>query len=282
MDQYRHLYHFLELPKVAADIAFRNIRLPLYSESPFDTYGFVPALLPLWSGEIPGYVGYWKHWFGSRKITLVEVTVENKRFTQEAARDFDQLTCEVALSAIENADGLTPEIRMFGDQAGIQADELDQIAQIQQEWGNEKMGLLSLPRFASAPPLACLASEEDYLLYTGDFPHDAMRLSEEILRNMCTTEISRELHAHISALPAAPPWFTAADQAPIFNDLVRQKDYLGAWMSLNSNGWRFLEAKEALRQLAQDSNLSGLDLLAEAWSAVPHEKNGLAPENASY
>ncbi len=279
MDEYRRLFRFLQLPKTAVDIAARNIPLPIYTESPFDTYGFVPALLPLWSGESPSYTGYWKHWFGSRQMTLVEVIVENKRRTQEIARTFDQLTRELVLSAIDGTEELTTEIRIFGTHSDIGTAELRQIEQIWQEWGNERTGLISLPTFVSAVPLVCLSEGE---AYTGDFPHDGMMLNEEALRNMCTTETSRELHQHIATLPFAPPWFTTTEQATVFNRLLSEKDYLGAWMSLNSNGWKFLEAKEALKQLAQEANVPGLDLLTQAWTAVPHERNGISPQNASY
>lgn len=279
MDEYRQLFQFLQLPKVAADIAARNVSLPIYTESPFDTYGFVPALLPLWSGEVPSYTGYWRHWFGSRQMTLVEVIVENKRRTQEIARTFDQLARELVLSAIDGTEELTLEIRTFGTQLDIGTAELRQIEQLWREWGDEKTGLLSLPSFSSAVPLVCLSEGE---AYTGDFPHDGMMLNEETLRNVCTTETSRELHQHIATLPFAPPWFVTTEQSPVFNQLLSEKDYLGAWMSLNSNGWKFLEAKEALRQLAQKTNVPGLDLLAQVWAAVPHEKNGINPQSASY
>jgi len=288
MDEYRRLYESLRLPQAATDIALGTITLPPYNrETPFDAYGFLPALLPLWIGDGPSYTGYWKHWFGTRHMTLVEVTVENNRRTQEVARDFGQLACELVVYAAraargERARGQTPQVKAFGARVGIGEDELGQIEQIAQEWGIEPAGLLSLPRFASAPPLACFTTEEDYTGYTGDFPHDGMALDEGTLRNMCTPEASRELNARIAALPFAPPWFTTNEQAPVFRQLLGEKDYLGAWMSLNSNGWRFLEAMDALDELARVSAVPGLDLLAEAWAAVPHEKNGPAPEDAVY
>lgn len=283
MDEYRRLFEFLRLPRVAMDIALGEVLLPLHNrETPFDAYGFVPALLPLWIGQGVNYTGYWKHWFGSRQMTLVEVTVEDNRHAEEVARDFNQLACEVVLDAVGEAQGLTPQVRTFGTQAGISTAELEQIEQVWQEWRHERAGLLSVPRFASAAPLVCLVVEENYTDYTGDFPYDAMLLNEETLRNMCTTETSRELHQRAATLPFAPPWFTTTEQGPVFYQLLREKDHLGAWMSLNSTGWRFLEAKDALRQLAQEANVPGLDLLAEAWTAVPHEKNGFSPQTASY
>ena len=283
MDEYSRLFDFLRLPEIAVRIALGENRLPLLNrEMPFDAYGYQPALLPLWIGQGVNYTGYWKHWFGHRHMTLVEVTVEDNRHAQEVARDFEQLACEVVQDAIGEANGLIPAIRDFGGLAGLDAAELEQIGQIEQEWKWERAGLLDLPRFASAIPLVCLVTEENYSDYTGDFPHDEMQLDEETLRNMCTTETSRELYARIAALSFAPPWFTTTEQAPLFQQLLREKDYLGAWMSLNSTGWRFLEAKEALRQLAQASKVPGLDLLAEAWAAIPHEKNGFTPESAGY
>ncbi len=47
MDEYRRLYESLRLPQAATDIALGTITLPPYDrETPFDAYGFLPALLP--------------------------------------------------------------------------------------------------------------------------------------------------------------------------------------------------------------------------------------------
>jgi hypothetical protein len=133
-------------------------------------------------------------------MTLVEVTVENKRRTREVARTFDQLTCEAVLSAIENAEGLTSNIREFGEKAALSPAELQQIDQIWQDAGCERAELLPRPAFASAPPLACLPSGKGY---TGDFPYDAVLLTEDKMRSICTMETSRELYQRIAALPYA-------------------------------------------------------------------------------
>ena len=270
---YQSLYDALPLPQAAIDIAFRNIALPFYSaENSFDGYGFVPALLPLWTGDgIPTYTGYWKHWFGTRQMTLVQVNVEEFYGTREVARTFPQLACEAVLCSIESIHALTPEITEFGTKAGLALAEMQQIEEAWQEHGNEAAGLISLPAFASAPPLACFWEEDGYQGYAGDFPHGAMELTEEAVRNMCTEEASPELHRRITALPFAPAWFTTKTQAPVFDALLQQGDYQGAWMSLNSTGWRFAEAKDALHRLARAANVPGLDLLAAAWAAVPHE-----------
>jgi hypothetical protein len=270
---YRSLYHELRLPQAAIDIAFRSIALPFYSsEDSFDAYGFAPALLPLWTGDgIPTYIGYWKHWFGTRQMTLVKVDAEEFYATREVARTFPQLACEAVLRAIESADALTPKITEFGIKAGLTLAEMQPIEKIWQEYGDEDAGLISLPAFASAPPLACFLEENGYQGYTGDFPHDAMRLTEEAVRNMCTEETSRELQRRIAALPFAPPWFMTKAQAPVFDALLQQGDYQGAWMSLNSAGWRFIEMKDALRRLAGAANVPGFSLLAAAWTSVPQE-----------
>ena len=282
--EYQRLFEFLRLPALAGKIAFEGVLPPLPGvEAPWDAYGFLPALLPLWIGQGVKYTGGWRHWFGSRRMTFVEVTVGNNSRANEAARDFDQLMCRVVQDAADSANALTPSIAAFGTQAGLSLAIMEQIGQISQEWGGEREGMLSLPRFASSAPLECFSPAwQPVVGYTGDFPHDTMPLNEETLRNMCTAETSRELQTRIAALPFAPPWFTAAEQAPVFRQLLRRRDYLGAWMSLNSSGWRWLEARDALRDLAEVSNVPGLDLLADAWAAVPHERNGWSPELAGY
>jgi len=285
---------------MAGKIAFGNTLPPLPGvETPFDAYGFLPALLPFWIGQGVKYTGAWKHWFGSRRMTFVEVDVENDRRCREVARDFKQLLCRAVLDAVDYAGGAADrDVERFGTQAGLSLAEIEQIVQVHSEWDTEPEGLLLLPGFAAAAPVECLDRYWDPVNgyagdfphphrdpttgYTGDFPHDTMHLDEETVRNMCTADTSIELYARIAALPFAPPWFTATKQAPVFRQLLRRQDYLGAWMSLNSSGWRWLEAKDALWDLAEASQVPGLDLLANAWAAVPHENNGRIPELAGY
>lgn len=281
MNKYKDLFSFLPLPVTAEEIALRTLEVPFYTDTPFNAYGFVPALIPLWATDSPSYTGYWKHWFApQRQPTFVEVYVRDEYRATEIARDFTQLTQRVSLTALTIEDAITPEIQKFALQVGLSSTDLTDIAVLAQASGDDDTALLNLPAFARNAPLTCYFSQTQ--AYAGDFPHDAMILTEQALLSICTFETSEKLNARIQASAFAPPWFTTTDQPLLFTDLLKKGDLCGAWMSLNSTGWRFTEAKEALRQLGKQSSVPGFDLLVDAWTAEPHESSGAVPEEAQY
>lgn len=281
MNKYSRLFSFLSLPGVARDIAFRTLTVPFYTDTPFNAYGFVPALIPLWATDSPSYTGYWKHWFvPHREPTFVEVYVRDEYRAIEVARNFMQLMRRSVLTALTIEGAVTPDIQTFAMQVGITDVELEEIASLTQVSGDDDAGLLTLPAFVHAPPLACYHGRTKG--YFGDFPHDGMALTEQNLYNICTFEVSEDLYRRILDLPFAPPWFTTTDQPLLFTQLLQQGNLQGAWMSLNSTGWRFLEAKKALKRLGEQSNTPGFDLLVEAWTEETHENSGVTPEEAEY
>ncbi len=286
VNKYKELFSFLPLPPIAVEIAFRTLEVPFYTDTPFNAYGFVPALIPLWGTDSPSYTGYWKHWFApQRQPTFVEVYVRDEYRATEVAREFAQLMQRIILTAITIEGKVTPEIQQFSLQASMTPTELNELADLAQASGDDDASLLRLPAFAHDPPLTCYRGHaQDYF---GDFPNDKMVLTERRLHSICTFEVSEELNDHISHSPLAPPWFTTTDQPQLFAHLLQQNDLHGAWMSLNSTGWRFIEAKESLKRLGerasrQQSSLPGFDLLVEAWTAEPHENSGAMPEEAEY
>lgn len=281
MNNYRSLFSFLPLPSAARDIAFRTLEVPFYTDTPFNAYGFIPALIPLWATDSPSYTGYWKHWFvPQREPTFVEVYVRDEYRATEVARNFTQLMQRLVLTALTIEDAVTSDIQTFAIQVGINGVQLEEIASLARTSGDDDSKLLTLPAFAHDAPLTCFQGHTKG--YIGDFPHDDMALTERNLNNLCTFEVSEDLHRRILDLPSAPPWFTTTDQPLLFAQLLQQGNLHGAWMSLNSTGWSFMEAKKALKRLGQQSNVPGFDLLVEAWTAEPHENSGATPEEAEY
>lgn len=271
MDEYAALFQLLNLPDAALETTLGTLRFP-NTDAEFFNFGvFLPAMLPLWSTGGPSYVGYWKHWFSPRRLTIVQADIEENLRARETARDFSQLVCVAVQGALSAEDSLSPEVRALVARTGLPEQELDQIVQIA-EVTDEESALLALAAFAQDPPLACFP--EDGQGYPGDFPYDAMTLTSQTVRNLCTYETSPRLSQKIAALPFAPPWFTESNQLVVFDTLLQEGDYAGAWLSLNSAGWKVADAKASLRRLADQSREVGLDLLAEAWSAQPHEEQG--------
>lgn len=279
MNPYFPLFPKLGLPGAAQAIAFRTLEAPFYTDTPFDGYGFVPALVPLWATDSPAYTGYWKHWFTPRQAVFVEIDLDSGGSPREIARNFRQMTQCMVFTALVMEAALIPAVRTFAAAVGLSPAEVETLAALR-ETGCGAALLLRLPLFAADPPLGCLGG--DLASYRGDFPHDGMALTEQTVRQLCTSEVSDALCRRIRALPFAPAWFTQADQLPVFNKLLQEDDLSGAWLSLNSTGWHYLEAKEALRRLAARAGEADFSLLADAWIAEPHENNGLSPESAAY
>ena len=280
MNPYFDLFPMLGLPDAARAIAFRTLEVPFYTDTPFDGYGFVPALIPLWATDSPAYTGYWKHWFTPlRQPVFVEIDLDRGGPPQEIARSVRQMAYRMVFEAIISEDALTPTVRTFAAAVGLSPVEVETLDALN-ETGYDAAQLLQLPLFRIDPPLDCLNG--DFAVYQGDFPHESMALTEQVVRQLCTSEVSDTLRRRICALPFAPPWFTAAAQRPVFDTLLEQGDLSGAWLSLNSTGWRYLDAKAAISRLAARANQADFSLLAEAWIAEPHEHSGLTPESAAY
>ena len=285
MNPYFDLFPMLGLPDAARAIAFRTLEVPFYTDTPFDGYGFVPALVPLWATDSPAYTGYWKHWFTPlRQPVFVEVALESGAKAEEIARSFEQMAQRLVFTAIIMEETPTPAVQAFAAAVGLGPAEVETLAALHKtspnKTGPSEALLLSLPAFAADPPLCCLSP--DAAQYRGDFPHDSMVLTEQAVRRLCTFEVSDTLCRRIRTLPFAPPWFTQTDQRAVFDRLLQEGDLSGAWLSLNSTGWRYLDAKDALGRLADRAEKPDFSLLASAWIAEPHEKTSLSPESAAY
>lgn len=273
MADYQQVLQFLEAPQLAVQVAAGRIQLPLDLTVPFRHYGFPPALLPLWStGAI--YHGYWKHWLSPRKITIVELDVAQKRRAHEVARNFPQLIRQMTLFDICWNEEVTATVRASARETDISDQEIEQMARAVAVYGDHPDGWLTLPSFAEGPPLPCVPDGKGY---HGDFPFEGMALTKENVRHICTFEADEVLRREIVALPFAPPWFLTDEQAPVFKQFMEQGDYAGAWMSLNSTGWLFAEAKAALKELGERVDVPGFGLLVDAWTGEAH---GAAPVTA--
>lgn len=271
MKHYEKVYRALGLPSIALDVALGNVPLPFADcTAPYLLYGFPPALIPIYSDSSgPGYHGFWKHHLVRRATTLVWLSVEAGYRAREVARTVEQLFTKMVVLGIGIFDGLTPEIERFA--AGVGIHDLAEIDRLTMNVGDNAAQLRVRPPFDRHLPLD---SVEDPREYDGDFPNPAMLERGDDLRRVCVLEVDRELQARIAARPDAPPWFTTRDQPATCRALLDAGDLAGAWMSLNSPGWRFADAKLALRALADRADDAALSVIAEAWIAERHEHAG--------
>jgi len=269
-DLYDFLAKSLGLPELAVSLAGGEIvMLNPDIMIPAKNYGFPPALLPLWSeGSGPFYVGYWYHWFTSRQPTLVRCDVEAGYHVTEIARTLEQLVRIQALEAM-SVDGISPELKAFAMRVGIE--DLDLIDRISLVTGDKPTGLIAHPLFAADPPLDCVPCG---LGYRGDFPH---RNTEGPLVGLDTAaglEIPADLLGEIESIEDAPRWLRVREQRALFEECLQQGALAEAWLSCNSPGWHFSDAKLALAELANSAQTQAFSLLVSAWTSLLHELNG--------
>jgi hypothetical protein len=284
MREYGELLEVLDdVPVEAADFG-RGVFPPPSEMWSHDIYGgFPPAFVPLCGMGYQGMYGYWlPNWFDDkRQRSIVELysgtTFGGYRLAMESACNFRQFAATLILVALTAEDERTPQIEKFAARVGIDVEVLDRIAG---DAGDDLEALLSLPDFAKRPPQSCF---QDPAQYPGTFPHYKMPLTSESLRHCCSYEVHsrfrngkfdpENFRQHVASLPHAPTWLRTDEQPPVFLQLLRQGDLHGAWMSLNSIGWTYGEARQALRRLADKVGDKRFDLLTELWSLLPAGDN---------
>ncbi len=269
--RYRDVYRTLKLPRSAERVAFGDIAMPeLGFVFPFFQMGFPPALIPIWTDpEGPFHVGFWHHFLVHRHCSIVKVSVGQRYRVYEKARTTEQLFSHWLIESIDLNDGLTEEVRQFASSVGIV--NLDYLQEVYHKVGTLLSDMAPFEPFVQDAPLSCFS--DDVAGYAGDFPH-VSRLSMDMLRTSCALEWSPQQRSEIASMPGAPPWYTTQHQPDVFSSLVESGDLSGAWMSLNSPGWQFEEAKHALRRLAALVDDQRLQVLTEAWTLQPHETAG--------
>lgn len=89
------------------------------------------------------------------------------------------------------------------------------------------------------------------------------------LNRTCPYEYSEEELDRLRKKSTIPAWFKSVEkQEALFNRLLAQGDLGGAWMSLNSSGWKYRAAQSAILRLAKAAGDQAFTILAQAWSAL--------------
>lgn len=243
---------------------------------------FAPALTPVWSTGAGTIIGLWTHWFSERRApTFVQyygqTTFGVRNMVFEYARTFEQLLYVHLLECFTNDDGIYDATASFMSKVGIS--DSNSIDKVSMESGKPE-GFLGHPSFVENSPLSCF--ENPAFHYRGDFPHESMDLTKDTLRNSCNIEYHsgfknmapdltfRDL---VEKREDVPIWINAISQRPVFQQLLGDGDLLGAWMSLNSSGWMFGEAKLSIQELAQAARNHSFNVVAETWCSLPFRDN---------
>lgn len=258
--KYLDLYKKLCLPPVILELVSEKRSIPSgVWNTPPESWGFPPALLPLWSdGSLFAYQGYWKHWFVKRQMTIVELQSEDGLFAMEVARNFNQLARLLVLHGVTSDDGVSARIKKFADLCGV--DDAMEIDRISIELGDFPESLRELNSYSQNLP-ARLIKEGD--VYTGDFPLETTVTLP--IENYSLIEFSHTARPKLKEQKGIPAWLVEEDQHPVFINCLKRNDICGAWMSLNSNGWESDTLIKSVIQLSKLANDSLFLELANAW-----------------
>lgn len=261
-DAFRENLLSLRLPEAIIECAMGDIVCPMEGfAATSGFFGYPPALTPIWSeGSCPQYWGYWKHWFVPRSPVYVKVSVECG-MAFEIARTAEQFLCLAALRAVVEEDGVTPSIEAFADRAGIT--DLGRIDELTMKSGDDPQGFPELPQFAVATPLECLTAGA----YDGDFPRGLSFDSTSRFDAVCEYELAPECLDEWPDGVERPLWLKTegANKLPVFRGLLEAGNLGGAWLLLNSRGWKISEARRAMTELADVAQDRDFQRLAAAW-----------------
>ena len=284
--EYARLIRALNMPNVLSEVASGDLRLSVFDDDDdIKIWLFPPALIPLWGTSAGSIYGIWKHWFLDRETIFVEHLGEtmfgDSRMTMEYANNIDQLLCIEFLNLVSMEYGVTDEVRALAERVGF-SQELDAIEKIFNVTGDDPQGLLNHPCFAGNDIQSVLKTLSEY---TGSYPNENMDKSFSNLSRYCTYEIHSwfqsgkpdyTLRAELSGVKEAPIWYRNKNQYENFNILIDENNLAGAWMSLNSIGWNFKDAKDALNRLsnAVPDNIE-FKMLSNIWTALPFNEKDI-------
>jgi len=178
----------------------------------------------------------------------------------EVARNGSQFACYLVVTATVSRDGIDDTVARFASALGVE--NLEEIDATTLATGDEPTGLVRLPQFQQDVPLASCGAG---FRYDGWFPAPTSEIPWwESASEFELPDEPNGLPAHYATMP----WLQAGEKVKLFEGMLRNNDFKGAWLALNSRGWRIRDARQALARLAAVCNDSEFGMLADAWISV--------------
>jgi hypothetical protein len=171
------------------------------------------------------------------------------------------------MMSLTNDEGITPSSRDFASAVGVS--DLMELEAISRVTGDDPKGFAAIAEFGRDLPAASIVSGRQY---HGDFPIDASHL-RLWYDSVCSFELAPELILHWPEDIPKPSWLTTADKAAVFRMCLEKLDFRGAWLALNSHGWRVGEARSALVDLAKVVADPLFSTMTEAWCSTCKGEN---------
>ncbi|WP_132535463.1 hypothetical protein [Pedobacter psychrotolerans] len=221
-------------------------------------YPHPPALFPLFLGSGAFYYGIINHFFINRQKTFVEYSLETG-YISERYRNSDQFLTKLLLEMIMLKEEITDEIVDFAEK--IDYKNVSDIYAFAEKYGDNPEEFKHLIFFESDLPLFYAKSLEEY---KGDYPSSSKILNVKQIHNSCSFEIADP--SHLKEIQNLPKWLIGENpQKELFDELLKQNDIKGAWLTLNSKGWQLEDVAIALAKLKFKTNDKLFHLVADNW-----------------
>ncbi len=254
---YYEVVEKLDLDKLFSLVISGKVELPFLIDQPKEPYGFPPAMIPLWLEDID-FVGFWHHWFvKNRTNTIILQMPELDYLIMERAKTIQQLIIIYLyerLCSLGRLDSIA-----YSCCKSINFLHTEDLLTIYNKNGPGLENLLALKVFNENPPRSCTMFKN-------------LDLTEEDLKSYTSLDFDENEKLHFETI--APEWFKPNDIERVFYKFLQRKDYKSAWMTLNSSGWEFLQAKMAILKLSKAVECSRFEPFAKSWTALPHEEFG--------
>lgn len=115
--------------------------------------------------------------------------------------------------------------------------------------------------------------------YSGEFPVPS-NITKTHLARCCGFEMGpKVVKAAKGARIDLPPWMASSKASDVFRDCLEQRDFAGAWLTLNSRGWDSVsQVREALHVLATASGNADVKAIAATWEGLAFPHDHFAPK----
>lgn len=262
MKPYKKIIHKLGYSKAARLCDERVAALFVSVKSPADWYGFPPALLPIMSdGTWPAYIGLWKHWFVSRSPSFVELNIADDYRLDEISRTDIQIAFLMILRLIVLKDDVDEDVHWLAEHLGVSEEDLSRLDAFSQEHGDDPDKIRKLHEFwAMTPAEFCKDSE-----YDGEFSsRSAAALSG----------IEFDIDKAVECADERPWLSRDSDKPQLFSDYMDRADFGRAWLTLNSRGWSFAAAAQALERLKDNASDPDFVEICDLWITYASKYEG--------
>ncbi len=227
------------------------------------SHGYPPALVPFLNSDSGVFLGMWKHFFVDRAETYVSVYKEIG-VAYEDGRVGEHILINLIIAYIERR-GIDIRVQNLINEHFKGSEQL--FIDAVRRYGESPSVLNLFVNDKSKLPLEALDNSE---LYGGNHPISSKDTGYNLVYSRSNLVCGYEYDHDFSdpAIEAEMPWLSQeANLQELFVHYYDNDDMARAWMTLNSPGWLYSDAKNALFMLADSADDIVLSRISETWAS---------------